>query len=115
MNLTGQPIYSKDPSYRTKRNSGDNPEYLKRVRQLPCVICQEFGMRQESPTTAHHVIMGRGGSRRTPDIMAIGLCDGHHQGTFDTSKIAIHRNPKAWREAYGEDVDWVGWTQEKLL
>jgi len=114
MNITQRPIYAKDETYRTKRNSGDDPAYLARVRDLPCIICESFGMQQTSPTTAHHPIMGRGGSRRTPDAMAIPICDGHHQGTFDTRKIALHQTPKAWREAYGPDTDYVAVTQDKL-
>lgn len=114
MNLTGRPIYQKDPTYRTKRNSGDDPAYLDAVRRLPCCICQEYGMQQLSFTTAHHCIMGRGGNRKTPDRMAIPLCCGHHQGHFDKSKIALHKEPAAWREAYGLDTDWISWTQERI-
>ena len=75
-----------------------DPRHLARVRELPCIICEEFGMRQTSPTTAHHVIHDRHGTRKTPDLMALPLCDGHHQGLFDTSKVAIHREPLRWRE-----------------
>ena len=91
-----------------------DPAYLRAVRCLPCVICDAFGERQTSRTTAHHWIMGRGSTRKTPDRQAIPLCDGHHQGTFDTSKTAIHREPKAWRKAYGQDRDYIAVTQDKI-
>lgn len=94
--------------------SKPDPAYLAAVRELPCCICDAFGEPQQSPTTAHHTIMGRYSARKTPDRQAIPLCDGHHQGTFDTSKIAIHREPKAWAEAYGQDTDWVAATQDKI-
>jgi hypothetical protein len=91
-----------------------DPAYLRAVRALPCVICDADGERQNSPTTAHHWTMGRGSTRKTPDGQAIPLCDGHHQGTFDTSKTAIHREPQAWRDAYGEDCDYIAVTQDKI-
>ena len=90
------------------------PQYLRAVRSLPCCICEAFGEVQLSATTAHHWIMGRGGNRKTPDQQAIPLCDGHHQGTFDTSKIAVHREPEAWAEAYGLDSEWTAATQDKI-
>lgn len=92
-----------------------NPKYLAKVRQLPCVICQAFGEPQNSATTAHHVICERFGTRRTADERAIPLCDGHHQGTFDTSKLAIHRNRAAWVEKYGLDADYTAVTQDAIL
>lgn len=91
-----------------------DPAYLSRVRELPCCICEAFGEPQRSPTQAHHPIHGRFSQRRTPDRMAIPLCEGHHQGQFDTTKIALHREPEAWREAYGEDHEWIAPTQDKL-
>ena len=87
---------------------------LAAVAALPCVICHEYGLPQLSPTQVHHVIMGRGGNRKTPDAMAIPLCEGHHQGNFDTSKIAIHREPALWREAYGPDTDYISRTQDAI-
>lgn len=91
-----------------------DPAYLAAVRQLPCCVCEAFGEAQNSATTAHHPIMGRYSTRKVPDRMAIPLCDGHHQGTFDTSKIAVHREPKAWREAYGQDRDFVAVTLDRI-
>lgn len=69
-----------------------DPAYLQKVRALPCCVCSAFGMEQLSPTMAHHVFHDRFSGRRTPDRMAIPLCDGHHQGDRDTSKISVHRN-----------------------
>lgn len=102
------------PIYQKTGHAPKSPGYLSAVHELPCVICEAFGEVQNSPTTAHHWIMGRGGNRKTPDAEAIPLCDGHHQGMFDTSKIAIHREPAAWREAYGKDSDYIQVTQDKV-
>ena len=107
-NLTRQPIRPKEPP------PGERPDYLAAVRELPCCICEAWGMAQMSPTTAHHPICGRGSQRKRPDVTAIPLCDGHHQGLWDNSKIAIHRDRAAWVATYGSDVDWIAPTQDKL-
>lgn len=108
MNLTGQ-IVAQKPA-----KSHARPDYLAAVRGLPCCICEAWGFQQNSETTAHHVICGRYGSRKTPDVQAIPLCGGHHQGTFDTSKIAIHRDRALWVDWYGPDTDYTAATQDRL-
>jgi hypothetical protein len=92
----------------------ENPEYLKQVRNLPCCVCAGYGEVQMSPTTAHHPIHGRYSGAKRPDIMAIPLCDGHHQGTFDRSKTAIHRGKETWAKLYGPDTDYIATTQDAL-
>lgn len=108
MNLTGQDIHQKQPKAKP------DPAYLSEVRQLPCCICDAFGETQQSPTQAHHVTHGRFGARKTPDRMAIPLCEGHHQGLRDTSKTALHREHEKWKFLYGEDHEWTAATQDRL-
>lgn len=91
-----------------------DPKYLARVRGEPCRICEAFGEVQLSPTQAHHPIHGRFSKLRTPDRLAIPLCEGHHQGDFDTSKVALHREPDRWKELYGEDHEYIAVTQDRL-
>jgi hypothetical protein len=91
-----------------------DPEYLRAVRGLPCCICEAWGMVQTSPTTAHHCIHDRHSTDKAPDRMAIPLCDGHHQGTFDTTKLALHRSPEAWRRMFGADHEWIAPTQDRI-
>lgn len=83
-----------------------DPRFLASVRERNCIICETFHEPQVSPTQAHHVIHDRFGNEKTDDKMAIPLCEGHHQGMFDTSKTAIHREPKKWRELYGADYEY---------
>ena len=85
------------------------------VSALPCCICHEYGLPQLSPTQVHHCIHGRFGTLRAPDSMTIPLCHGHHQGDLDTSKVAVHREPALWRELYGDDTDWISWTEDRIL
>ena len=91
-----------------------DPGYLAKVRELPCCICQEYEMEQRSTTQAHHPICDRHGTHRAPDQEAIPLCEGHHQGDLDTSKIAIHRQREEWVEKYGSDRDWIARTQDAI-
>jgi len=97
-----------------QERKGKNPARLAAVAAMPCCICNEWGYAQISPTQVHHCIHGRHSTRRAPDEMTIPLCEGHHQGIFDTSKIALHREPRRWSEEYGEDVLWVSWVEERL-
>ena len=107
MDLTGRPVHQ-------KADTGKDPAYLAIVVTLPCCICEAYGLPQTSPTQAHHTICGRYSARRTPDREAIPLCEGHHQGMFDTSKLAIHRGKATWVEAFGSDRDWIEQTQERV-
>lgn len=101
------------PNFKAPKEKKD-PAYLARVRSLPCCICDAFGEAQKSPTTAHHPIHDRHSTAKRPDRTAIPLCDGHHQGTFDTSKLSLHRAPSEWRDRYGPDTDYIEVTQDKL-
>lgn len=109
-NLAGKPpLGLKEPKAKA------DPAYLAKVRELPCCICEAFGEAQLSATTAHHPIHGRFSQRKTPDRMAIPLCDGHHQGSFDGSKIAVHAEPTKWKRLYGEDHEYSAITQDRIL
>lgn len=91
-----------------------DPAHLARVVQLPCCVCDAFGEYQLSPTQVHHTIHGRHSQEKTPDREAIPLCEGHHLGQFDTTKLALHREPDRWRETYGSDRDYIAGTLDKL-
>ena len=105
-NLTGRKPYQK-----TGKPKKDE-RFLNEIRSRRCIICQTFNEPQFSPTQAHHPIMDRFGTRKSNDKEAIPLCEGHHQGMFDTSKTAIHHEPKKWRELYGPDWEYSDQTTE---
>lgn len=115
-NLAGKPPLglkgAKQP--KAKRTSGKDPTYLDLIRRLPCVICGAWGYVQTSQTQAHHTICGRYGQRKTPGRQAIPLCEGHHQGEFDTSKIAIHRDRALWVDTYGADTEYIALAQDMV-
>jgi hypothetical protein len=96
------PLGLKNKVKKTNKN-----KHLTRVREMPCCVCQKFGEVQYSPTTAHHPIHDRFSTKKADDSQAIPLCEGHHQGLWDKSKLAIHDNKKAWREKYGADWSYI--------
>lgn len=101
------PLGIKKSKTRTK-----DDKHLDKIRQMPCCVCKKFGLVQRSPTTAHHCIHDRYGSRKTSDYDAVPLCDGHHQALWDNSQeVAIHNNKAKWRALYGPDWSYVQVTQ----
>jgi len=107
-NITRQPVQPK-----AQRKSRD-PAHMARVAALPCCICAEWGLPQLSPAQVHHCIHGRYSTRKAPDNMTIPLCEGHHTGLLDTSKLALHQAPSRWRREYGPDTDWISWTEHRI-
>lgn len=103
-------IASKGPLGLKPEKAKPDPDYLARVRELPCIICREFGMVQNSPTEAHHVKSGRYGTHKTPDSEAIPLCHSHHNKLRpypgDETKIGYHNAQETWERLYGEDREW---------
>lgn len=108
MDLSQRPIPQK-----TARPINDAGR-LAMVASMPCVVCFEYDEEQLSRTQVHHCIHGRHGTRRAPDTMTIPLCEGHHQGLRDTTKLALHQRPALWRETYGPDTDWLSWVEQRI-
>ena len=107
MNLTGQTVAPKpEPPER-------DPEYLARVHELPCCICQRTGLTQVDPTRAHHPIMGRFSQRRAHDLDAIPLCDSHHQ-RGKAPYLSVHFDRRQWEREYGLDTDYIAATRLAL-
>jgi hypothetical protein len=107
-------LANKPPLGLKDQRESKDPARLEAVAAMPCVICKEFGFKQLTPTQVHHCIHGRYGTLRAHDDKTIPLCCGHHVGDFDTTKIAIHRAPAAWKAAYGLDTDWLAWVEKRI-
>ena len=92
--------------------------YLGRVAQLPCVICVEYGMRQNSQTEVHHCKSGRYGQSRDHDRRSIPLCHSHHHKLRaypgDEAKIGFHNGQETWESEYGVDYHWINWVANRL-
>lgn len=112
MNLTGQPIREK------AQKATPDPAYLSALHSLPCVICEAFGMVQNSPTEAHHWKSGRYSAHKTPDSEAIPLCHSHHNKLRpypgDEAKIGFHNAQEQWEAEYGPDHEYTAATQDAM-
>jgi hypothetical protein len=102
------------PPLGQKTKAKKDAKRLAAVAAMPCVICHEYGLPQRSQTQVHHCIHGRHSQRRAPDSMTLPLCEGHHTGLMDTTKIALHREPLKWQTLYGQDVDWLNWVEARM-
>ena len=93
-------------------------ERLAAVAGLPCCICWEWEMQQNSRTEVHHCKSGRYGRNRAPDCMTIPLCHSHHNKLRpypgDEGKIGFHNGQETWEGLYGLDTDWISWTEERI-
>ena len=61
-------LANKAPLGLKKEKTKKNPKYLDKIRERPCCVCQKFGEKQMSPTTAHHVIHDRFSTRKRMTI-----------------------------------------------
>ena len=113
MNLTQREVTQKPEKHKP------DPAYLRAVRALPCIICSEFGMRQNSPTEAHHVKSGRYSSVKTCDRAAIPLCHSHHNKLRpypgDEDKVGFHNAQETWEALYGPDHEWSAVIRDRIL
>lgn len=99
----------------TKRRKKAVSDRSERIHNCPCMICHYYGMQQLSPTAEHHWYHDRPvPGRKTSDSETLPLCEGHHQGLIDNSKIALHLGPETWRKAYGRDYDWLKYANELI-
>lgn len=107
-------VSKKKAAHKASPDGQDDAAYISALHNLPCVICEAFGEVQHSRTTAHHWFHGRCSAVRTPDREALPLCDGHHQATWDKSKLAIHDGKETWAEKYGFDYSYIAATQDRM-
>lgn len=97
-----------------------------RVKRLPCVACQLWGVYQQPfATEAHHLNLdGKAGQKRRGDEFQIPLCRYHHQGhlltNVDSRAMAalygpsLARQSKKFREAFGSDDSLLARTNDML-
>ncbi|SLN74934.1 hypothetical protein ROJ8625_04128 [Roseivivax jejudonensis] len=102
-----KPVSDKRRAYWNSPEGKAGLEHMRRVRELPCVICQRWGFVQTSPSEAHHAIHGRYSARKAPDTATLPLCCEHHRESNDPAKIALHANPSRWKREYGMDTDFL--------
>lgn len=87
----------------------EDPELLKRVREMTCVACDSmWGRYQRYPTEAHHVTTrGAGGGDREDNVMP--LCTFHHREWHKSGPGSMVRK-------YQTVLDWLEkWDRRDVL
>lgn len=86
------------------RNGYKDPKRINDLHNIKCSLCYKLGRTQTTRTTAHHK-HGEGLGLKTSDLLAISLCDEHHQ---NGDKAFHHLGRRAWEKEFNT-------TQEELL
>ena len=71
------------------------PKHLKRVAELPCVVCGTV------PVQCHHIRMANltGAGQKCSDWLTMPLCPEEH--------ALLHKDIKAWERRNGRQIDHV--------
>ena len=77
-------------------------KHMSRVASLGCLICHQ-------PAQIHHIREGQGMSQRASNWLVIPLCPDHHTG-----HLSIHGSKKQFEAIYGNELDLLAETIEKL-
>lgn len=79
-------------------------DHLARVHELSCGICGAM------PVEAHHILEGRTPGRKSPDALAIPLCNDCHTGPAN----GIHGRRVLWDVYRKSELDVLAETIERL-
>lgn len=92
-------------------------ERLRRVRALPCLGCLLDGVKQTSPTEAHHIRRKAdgstyGASQKAHDDETIPLCSGAHH--WNGVHVASKLSHKEFERRYGNERELLDLTDRAL-
>jgi hypothetical protein len=91
-----------------------DPDYLARVADLPCCVCELLGVEQKFSTEVHHKLV-RGKGIRASDYETMPLCFAHHSAQTPLPfGHAVHKGTKSFEAQYGTQDDHIKETQRKL-
>ncbi|WP_024328863.1 MULTISPECIES: hypothetical protein [unclassified Thioalkalivibrio] len=84
-------------------------EYMGRVSEVPCVLCECLGM-PGVPAEVHHLREGQGASQRASDYLTAALCPECHRGP-----MGVHGDRALLRMAKLEELDLLALTIERVM
>lgn len=104
------------PSKAQRKNRGpatkSEKEFMARVRRLGCLACRHDTGQWVAPAL-HHIRQDYG-KKRASNWEVLPLCEGHHQGLLDGTKLAFHRASRTWCARYGTEVQLLQVVYEAL-
>lgn len=94
-----------------KKQSATKAEkiHLDKISNMPCVLCDCLGSRQEGRTYVHHIRAGQGGGQRASHYLTLPLCYACHQGDE-----GLHGSRALFNVAKVSELDLLAMTIEKL-
>lgn len=111
-------VSAKREAYRKSDEGKAGLAHMAKVKQLPCCICEHYGMTQNSPTEVHHCKSGRFGNLREHDRCTIPLCHSHHNKLRpypgDEGKLGYHNGQETWEAEYGADYHYIAGTLDAV-
>ncbi len=92
------------------RNGYKDKERLRKIHELPCVVCYANKQYQASKTIAHHKI-GGGLGLKVSDLLTMAICENHHT----KGPEAIHNMVLSeWEEKYFTQDDLIEMTNKMI-
>jgi len=81
-------------------------DYLKKVAELGCIIC-------ENPyVEIHHITTKRGFGKKASHYDTLPLCFLHHRG--GEKGVAIHQGVKTWESIHGTQIELLEKVKSRL-
>lgn len=87
-----------------------NKQRMADIHNIPCSLCWKLGIKQTSPTQAHHK-MGTGLGKKASDNLTMALCYNHHQGSNNSIH---HMGSKAFERKFCSQDELIDITNRML-
>jgi hypothetical protein len=92
------------------KNGYKNKQRMADIHNIPCSLCYKLGLRQRTPTQAHHKV-GLGLGKKASDNLSMALCFEHHQ----SGNNAIHHiGSKAFERKFCSQDELIEITDQLL-
>lgn len=79
-------------------------EHSAAIHRMRCWACEVDKDPCPPPSAGHHIKEEYGAGQKASDWEMLPLCEGHHQGNIDRTRLAYHRAPRTWCARYGNQV-----------
>lgn len=92
-----------------------DPERLKKIRSMPCIVCWNLGVLQESPSESHHIKRAADGTKlgfgqKAGDDRTIPLCSRRHHW----NGVHVGMGSHEFEERFGNENTLLAQVNEML-